>query len=592
MVSAGACLTLSQLVFHALATVIELQAFVPISLLPVGGPQVEARDPLQESVDVLRPRPKAELLYAQHGFSDSNPYAINVTASHKNSSYVIIEEFESMLSQIRCVDATVDLPTSVVLRFKDDDLFMHARDLWIRHDSLLFVTHHDSCNEVHKRGVYRSSSIKFEERSLDVIISSSYEELGDSSHASSVIHVSGGLADAHLARRLRRRTIHPRDSKNIESQTSALTLNLHHSFQPREQIMNAGMEGVIQAAFNITINTDISGVLKEIGDDFKELGEDAKVFFSQYAGSDIQSSANGFMNVFNAIGREIGKFFHSIASALGLARRDKSSSADDFLKGMVQEMSFSINDTTPVAAKFNIEFFSNSLVGLPGLLTFNLGPSVGPGATPAPFKLGGWTFEIVAEPIAITFQAQMRPGTNAVKTHVALQATIVLPRMKVCFSEAYNVDSKCGPKGPIPEALSMTTTMNIGLELNLEAGVFGFVLMDTLLARDLTALGVYHNWTLAKDCIDKRGFKPGTPLDAKPKSVVDGKEVTPVRARAVERGHNVTISREGPVASRGWRGSILRRRRRNSKHNAHLIPPLRKPKYPPSLMERLVYKDR
>jgi hypothetical protein len=180
MVPAGACLILSQLVLYALATVIEPQAFVPVSLHPVGGSHVEARSPLREGLDVLRPRPNVELLYAQRmyilthkvivtlangvfcadGSSDTNPYVVNVTASHKNMSYVLIEDFESMLSLIRCVNAAVDPPTSVVLRFKDNNFFEQARDLWISHNELLFVTHHDSCNEGHKRGVYRYAQRK------------------------------------------------------------------------------------------------------------------------------------------------------------------------------------------------------------------------------------------------------------------------------------------------------------------------------------------------------------------------------------------------------------------------------------------------
>jgi hypothetical protein len=147
------------------------------------------------------------------------------------------------------------------------------------------------------------------------------------------------------------------------------------------------MEGVIQAAFNFTINTDISSVIKGIGEEFKELGEDAKNAFTEYGGGDTQPLANGFINAINAIGAEIGKFFHNIASALGLARRDKLSSADGFLKGVVQELSLSITDTTPVAGKFNIELFSNSLVALPGQIFFTLGPTPAPGGTPVPFKV-------------------------------------------------------------------------------------------------------------------------------------------------------------------------------------------------------------
>jgi hypothetical protein len=38
---------------------------VPVSLRRVGGPHIEARGLLRESVDALRPRMKVELLYAQ-----------------------------------------------------------------------------------------------------------------------------------------------------------------------------------------------------------------------------------------------------------------------------------------------------------------------------------------------------------------------------------------------------------------------------------------------------------------------------------------------------------------------------------------------
>ncbi|KAI9867713.1 MAG: hypothetical protein M1813_008513 [Trichoglossum hirsutum] len=191
-------------------------------------------------------------------------------------------------------------------------------------------------------------------------------------------------------------------------------------------------------------------------------------------------------------------------------------------------------------------------------------------------------------------------SNKALKTSLSIQVGLVLPRMKVCFKEEHNVDTKCHPKGPIPDALSVATIMAIGLELTVEAEVFGFSLIDSIMPGDLIALGVYRNWTLSTDCADRRVFRPGEPLDTKPKSVVDGKDVTPVNARAVEGRHNITSSGE-LVPSRYWRGGILRQWHewRNSKHHAPPFPPLRRPKHrlahrPRSLglMGRTVYKDR
>ncbi|KAH0545378.1 hypothetical protein FGG08_000519 [Glutinoglossum americanum] len=625
----GTILVLSQLVSCALSAVIEPQAFVPVSLHPAGGSDVEARD-WKRGGDTLRPRSKVELLYAQHGSDDTNPYLVSVTASHKNTSYVLVEDFEDVLSDIRCVNNAVNVPISMVLQFMDGDAFKYARGHWMRHDTLLFVTHHHSCNEGHKRGVYR-----FEERSLDAIIRCTYEELGDSRYASSLIRVSGGPADAHLTRRLRRRTVYPRNDGSIKSNNSAFSFDLHQGFPPRERVLEAAIEGVIETAFNFAINTDIAGVLKDLGDDFKELGKDAEKALTEF-GADSKGIFGAITDAIKAVGNEIGKFFHSIASMLGLARRDKKSSADRFLRGVVQEMSISINDTTPVAAKFSIELTSNSLVAFPEFLEVRLGPRPSFGGTPAPFKIGGWTFEIAPEPLMIVMSVQMRPGTNitipisadlaiseplkvdligrsggsmssslkfdrpilntfdptvclnmyigpsitaylknpAVKTSISLQTAIVLPRVKVCFNEEHNVDSKCAPKGLIPKALSITTTMGVGLELVAEAEIFGFTLIDGIIPNDLKALGLFHNFTMGKSCIDDRGIKPGKPLDSQPKSVVDGKEVMPVRSREVE-GQTASTPKGELVASRGRRGMALQQQR-NRTDRAPLIALLRR----------------
>jgi hypothetical protein len=81
------------------------------------------------------------------------------------------------------------------------------------------------------------------------------------------------------------------------------------------------------------------------------------------------------------------------------------------------------------------------------------------------------------------------------------------------------VDSKCAPNGPIANALGITSTMAIGLEITAEAEVFEFVLIDALIPNDLIALGVYNNWTLGKDCVDKNGIKAGKPIDTMAKSL-------------------------------------------------------------------------
>jgi hypothetical protein len=187
---------------------------------------------------------------------------VTVTASHNDMLYILVEDFEDLLSEIRCVNEMANESTSMLLRFKGDDAFEHARRYWTTHERLLFVTHHGSCNEKHKRGVYkydpvdvrkariyeisnaclslrRSSSIRFEEKNLDAIVNCTYEELGDSSYASSLIRVAGGLADARLTHRLRRRIAYPRDEKGIESKISAFSFNIHQDFPPRDHVLEA-----------------------------------------------------------------------------------------------------------------------------------------------------------------------------------------------------------------------------------------------------------------------------------------------------------------------------------------------------------------
>ncbi|KAI9763852.1 MAG: hypothetical protein M1840_009036 [Geoglossum simile] len=291
----------------------------------------------------------------------------------------------------------------MALRFKCDDVFEHARSYWTSSERLSF-THRGSRNERYKRGVYKydlteaserhtpmaqNPDFKFNKRIPRAAISCTCEDLGDSSYASSSFRVDGGLADAHLTHRLRWRIAYPRDSKGIKSNISAFSFDNHQDFPLRDHIhetSSLALQTIADPTFTAStaahgasskqpINTGIASALKSLGDNIKALGADAKEALAEFS-DDVKTAANGFW-MFKRIGMSIGDFFRNTTS---------------FLRGVVQEPSFTFNDTIPVAAKFNMELSSNSLVAVPGDISMTLGPSFS--TTPAPFKVQPPTSEM------------------------------------------------------------------------------------------------------------------------------------------------------------------------------------------------------
>jgi hypothetical protein len=127
------------------------------------------------------------------------------------------------------------------------------------------------------------------------------------------------------------------------------------------------------------------------------------------------------------------------------------------------------------------------------------------------------------------------------------------------------------PDGPIADALRIAPVMGIGLEITAEANIFGFTLIDNFIGGDLTALGVYYNWTLSENCVDSDGIKPGQPMNTTAQSL---------------NGSEATITPPPPVKERefqrSWRDLAASRKRRSKtpdqKNNNNSDTPARLPR--------------
>lgn len=76
---------------------------------------------------------------------------VTVTASHARDKYVVVEDFDSLLSSFTCSEQT----NTLSLSFGHVESFEAAKSLWSHDKHLLFVTHHWSCNSDFERGVHK-----------------------------------------------------------------------------------------------------------------------------------------------------------------------------------------------------------------------------------------------------------------------------------------------------------------------------------------------------------------------------------------------------------------------------------------------------
>lgn len=131
---------------------------------------------------------------------------------HKKYKYVLVEDFEHLLSSITCARTGNGTSTLWIL-FAEESYLSLAKWHWNTNQPLLFVTHHMGCNEPDERGVYKCSVDRFDATPRETRFQCSFEVLGDSPHASSAIHIKGSPTDHELRRLLKRRINGPSLSK-------------------------------------------------------------------------------------------------------------------------------------------------------------------------------------------------------------------------------------------------------------------------------------------------------------------------------------------------------------------------------------------
>ena len=74
-------------------------------------------------------------------------------AVHNDYNYVLVEDFEHLLSSITCQKLDEDM-ARLSIRFEDRRSLSLAETHWTKSRRLLFVTHHMGCNSPMERGVY------------------------------------------------------------------------------------------------------------------------------------------------------------------------------------------------------------------------------------------------------------------------------------------------------------------------------------------------------------------------------------------------------------------------------------------------------
>lgn len=128
------------------------------------------RDVYQPS-DLVRPESVVHLMYADgearpfpwpralaeivSRAATASSYHVKVTASHNSRPFVLVENFEHMLSAVSCSPGPGDGSTTLTLTFRDEHDLSVAKREWSGRETMTFVTHHDSCNSSRERAAYR-----------------------------------------------------------------------------------------------------------------------------------------------------------------------------------------------------------------------------------------------------------------------------------------------------------------------------------------------------------------------------------------------------------------------------------------------------
>ncbi|KAI9683310.1 MAG: hypothetical protein M1829_005380 [Trizodia sp. TS-e1964] len=258
-------------------------------MVPVGvrAPSMAIRTrELHRYPDLLKPRHEINLMYAEDSDASSPLQYINIAAKHDIQPYVLIEEFEKMLRRVKCTRAGNGTLTSMRLTFKNARLLNMAQREWASHESLIFVSHHESCNDEAERAAYRSFSIHFDQKTLSAVIDSAYSSFEHSSEASSFLKITGGssardVAHTFVPRTFQKSTLSERgvlDSFQMDygeqGDTKTLTIHANDAWPVRERLFDwAGFglycdrchtRGEIRLSLSVGLRTDLLHLLPDM----------------------------------------------------------------------------------------------------------------------------------------------------------------------------------------------------------------------------------------------------------------------------------------------------------------------------------------
>ncbi|PSN64494.1 hypothetical protein BS50DRAFT_590302 [Corynespora cassiicola Philippines] len=428
-------------------------------------------------------------------YTNGHPYVISVTASHRESAYVVVEDFEHLLSDFTCIHN--DGITSLKFVFNTTQSIGWAQELWTNRSSILFVTHHVSCNPSNERAVYKAFDITFDLGDLTATAVTHPLVLGDSAEASTTLHFEGGPTSSELRKKLKRRSnIDYNEIARRDVDRSEWVIDLNQEFDAREDIISfidglsltcvdCSLKG--QATASFTLDIDLDEIL-EFSNPFNEAT--LKLEATQVIGGDFNIEIEAAVEAHVECSFPLGGC--SKGSYAGLGRKFEPGSDDGnggfSLGGVTLKASISLG------LSVGFDAFASVNITLPTTI------DVPQGSAASKNFFSDDTTDTLTEAVVPKFQAPVINKEDAearvcafvaigpavslgvevesLSSSLELEARIDLPRISLCASLAQNVNEKCDA-GPFEEAINLSADISVGLVLSGETTALSIEIGDS-----------------------------------------------------------------------------------------------------------------
>ncbi|KAI9793365.1 MAG: hypothetical protein M1816_000257 [Peltula sp. TS41687] len=532
---------------------------VPFTIRPAGT-ELERRS-LSQQADLLKPRHQVELPYASDRTVEQQYVAI-VATQHRSQPYVLVEEFEDLLSMIECSSKDVNTSTRLSMKFRHREALAMAKGSWSEYKALTFITHHPSCNDdPEERAVYISSSIQFNEQSLMVVVHCRHTTFGPSRDASTSISFKAGMAPEELRKRLHRRSFGGK-TRAQKRAVSTHTFSLDgETWAERESMFGLGpfelnciecrWSGELSAAFDFHIpNTDWKSLLIDGFDPstmkgLVDVGEmrlqttrpiEANLNLELIASAGVKFT---FPGLYAGIGepkfgskmvKKRKKKFFKVSNLPHELQKEPTAYGDRLLKFG----DYLILGTYRYGVSLGVEFYGSVQAVLPVTASIPAGQGVtmnfvNPLASSSSLRpvikldqpqLGvidpESRFSVGIGPgLELTLQAFVPFGRRGAAINMVFQTGIEAPKVETRFVGKSGVNEHCKP-GSIPNAIQEKSKVGVGLKLEawFSAEKDGYLIPRTPLHKwDLGGL-LHPSWTVDDRCFDlRRLFLPESAPD-------------------------------------------------------------------------------